>query len=139
MEGLPLPYNISSLEYTQLFLCACLVVYDSVWHHELAVSLPGSFIHGIFQARILVQLSIFLLQGILQTQGSNPHLLHLLNWQEILHHCAAWEAQNIYSANYNSKINRNDEIKQQKYMFLCVAFDRGTTEFSHHSYLVRHS
>ena len=23
----------------------------------------------------------FLLQGIIPTQGSNPHLLHLLNWQ----------------------------------------------------------
>ena len=139
MEGLPSPYNISSLAYTQLFLCACLVVYDSVWHHGLPVSMPGSFIHGIFQARILVQVSIFLLQGIFQTQGSNPHLLHFLNWQEILHHRAAWEAQNIYTANYNSKINRNDEMKQQKYMFLCVAFDRVTTEFSHHNYLVRRS
>ena len=138
MEGLPLPYNISSLEYTQLFPCACLVVYDCVtpWTRREPARLlypwnfPGKNSGAGFH---------FSSSGIFQTQGSNPHLLYLLNWQEILHHCATWEAQNIYTANYNSKINRNDEIKQQKYMFLCVAFDRGTTEFSHHSYLVRHS
>ena len=45
-------------------------------------SLPGSSVHGIFQARILEQVSIFLLQGIFPTQGLNPHLLHLLHWQE---------------------------------------------------------
>ena len=42
---------------------------------------PGSSIHGILQARILEWLSNFLLQGIFPTQGSNPHLLHLLHWQ----------------------------------------------------------
>ena len=34
----------------------------------------------------------FLLQGIFLTQGSNPHLLHLLLWQELLYHWATWEA-----------------------------------------------
>ena len=38
-------------------------------------SLPGSYIHGIFQARILEWVSI-LLQGIFQTQESNPGRLH---------------------------------------------------------------
>ena len=32
----------------------------------------------------------FLLQGIFLTQGSNPCLLHLLCWQEILYHCTTW-------------------------------------------------
>ena len=43
-------------------------------------SLPGSSVHGISQARILKNWNIeyFLLQGIFQTQGSNPSLLH---WQ----------------------------------------------------------
>ena len=41
---------------------------------------PGSFVHGILQARTGVG-SHFLLQGIFLTQGSNPHLLHLLHWQ----------------------------------------------------------
>ena len=39
-------------------------------------SLPGSSVHGILQARILA-----LLQEIPLTQGSNPHLLCLLQWQ----------------------------------------------------------
>ena len=38
-------------------------------------SLPGSSVHGIIQARILVDCH-FLLQGIFPTQGSNPGLLH---------------------------------------------------------------
>ena len=32
-------------------------------------SLPGSFIHGVFQARILEWVAVFLLQGIFPTQG----------------------------------------------------------------------
>ena len=43
-------------------------------------SLPASSAHGIFQARILEWVH-FLFQGIFQTQGSNPCLLHLLHWQ----------------------------------------------------------
>ena len=41
-------------------------------------SLPGSSIHGILQERILEWVSIFFLQGIFLTQGSNSCLLH---WQ----------------------------------------------------------
>ena len=41
-------------------------------------SLPGSSVHGIFQARILEWVAIPLLQGIFLTQGSNFHFLH---WQ----------------------------------------------------------
>ena len=44
-------------------------------------SLPGSSVHDIFQARILEWVCRALLQGIFLTQGSNPHLLHLLHWQ----------------------------------------------------------
>ena len=39
-------------------------------------SLPGSSLHGIFQARILEWEAIILLQEIFPTQGSNPGLLH---------------------------------------------------------------
>ena len=46
---------------------------------------PGSSIHEISQARILIGLPKmdchFLLQVIFPTQGSNPHLLCPLNWQ----------------------------------------------------------
>ena len=38
-------------------------------------SLPGSFVHGLFQA-ILGASCHFLLQGIFLTQGSNSGLLH---------------------------------------------------------------
>ena len=41
---------------------------------------PGSFVHGIFQARNTGVGCHFLLQGILPTQGSNLHLLCLLCW-----------------------------------------------------------
>ena len=40
-------------------------------------SLPGSSVHGIFQARILEYNCHFLLQDIFPTQGSNPCLLSL--------------------------------------------------------------
>ena len=43
---------------------------------------PGSFVHGIFQARILEWVAIsFLLQRSFLIQGSNPCLLHFLHWQ----------------------------------------------------------
>ena len=42
---------------------------------------PDSSVHGILQARILERSGHFLLQGIFQTQGSNPRFLCLLNWQ----------------------------------------------------------
>ena len=42
---------------------------------------PGFSVHGIFQARILERVAIFLFQGIFSTQGLNLRLLCLLNWQ----------------------------------------------------------
>ena len=44
-------------------------------------SLPGSSVQGIFQARILKWVFIFLLQGILLIQVVNLSLLHLLPYQ----------------------------------------------------------
>ena len=63
----------SESEVSQLCLTLC---------SPVDCSLPGSSIHGIFQARILEWVAIigvgchFLLQGIFPTQGSNPGLLH---------------------------------------------------------------
>ena len=51
--------------------------------------LPGSSVHGIFQARILEWAAISYFRGIFPTQGLNLHLLHLLHWQAeslMLHH-----------------------------------------------------
>ena len=42
---------------------------------------PGSFVHGILQARILEWVSIHFSKGILLTQGLNPYLLRLLHQQ----------------------------------------------------------
>ena len=44
-------------------------------------SLPGSSVHGIFQARNTGVSSHFFLQGIFPTQGLNPCFLCLLHWQ----------------------------------------------------------
>ena len=57
--------------------------------YSMDCMLPGSSVHGIFQARILELGCHFLLQGIFLTWGLNLHLLHLLHWQEDylpLHH-----------------------------------------------------
>ena len=44
---------------------------------------PGASVHGILQTRILEWVGCHaLLQGIFPTQGSNPHFLRLLHWQE---------------------------------------------------------
>ena len=50
-------------------------------------SLPGSSVHGIFQARNTGVGCHFLLPGIFPTQGSNPSLLRLLHWQGSLPLC----------------------------------------------------
>ena len=48
----------------------------TLWDPMDCCSLPGSSLHGILQARVLEWVAIFLLQGIVSTQGSNPGLAH---------------------------------------------------------------
>ena len=66
-------------------MCVCAQSYPTLCD-LLDSSPPGSSIHRIFQARILL-LSVFphsfLLQGIVSVQGLNPYLLPLLHWQVI--------------------------------------------------------
>ena len=50
--------------------------------YPMDCSLPGSFVHGILQARILEWVA--LLQGIFLTQGLNPHLLQFLHCRQFL-------------------------------------------------------
>ena len=50
---------------------SCLTLCDS-----MDCSLPGSSVHGIFQARILEWVAISFSRGIFLTQGSNPSILH---------------------------------------------------------------
>ena len=61
-----------TLLVTQLCLTLC---------DPMNCSLPGSSVHGIFQARILEWVASPLLQGIFLTQGLNLCLLCLLHWQ----------------------------------------------------------
>ena len=51
--------------------------------HPMDYSLPGTSVHGIFQARISEVGCYFLLQGIVHTLGLNPGLLHC---RQILYH-----------------------------------------------------
>ena len=56
-------------------------------------SLPGSSVHGIFQARILEWVAISYCRGSSLTQGSNPCLLCLLHLQAMAPHSStlAWK------------------------------------------------
>ena len=58
--------------------CMCVLVTQSCLSlcDPMDYSLPGSSVHGHFQARMLEWISHSLLQGILLTQGSNLGLLH---------------------------------------------------------------
>ena len=49
--------------------------------HAMDYNQPGSSVYGIFQARLLEWIAISFYRGIFQTQGLNPHLLRVLNWQ----------------------------------------------------------
>ena len=73
LVGQPNPVDILSV----FFLLACVLAAQScpTFCDPIDCSLPGSFVRGIFQARI-VEWGSFFLQGIFLTQGSNPGLLH---------------------------------------------------------------
>ena len=55
---------------------SCLTVCD-----PMDFSPPGASVHGFLQARILEWVAISSSRGSSQTQGLNPHLLHLQHWQ----------------------------------------------------------
>ena len=57
-----------------LWKWSCSFVSDSCDHMDC--SLPGSFIHGIFQARVLEWVAISFSRGSFPTQGLNPGLPH---------------------------------------------------------------
>ena len=59
-------------------------------------SLPGSFVRGIFQARILEWVAISSSRGIFPTQGLIPRLLQLLHCREILYLSATGEAHLVF-------------------------------------------
>ena len=63
-------------------VCVCVFSRIRLSADTLDYSLPGSSVHGIFQARMNSGVGFhFLLQGIFLTQGSERRLLCLLRWQ----------------------------------------------------------
>ena len=73
------PVKYLYIEYTKNSWCGCSDMFDPLQHH--GCRLPGSSVHGIFQARNTGVTCHFLLQGIFPTQGLNLCLLKLLHWQ----------------------------------------------------------
>ena len=64
---------------------ACMLSCIPLFCDPMDCSLPGSSVHGIFQAN---RMSFhFLLHGIIPSQGSNPDL----HWRQILDHWTTWE------------------------------------------------
>ena len=63
-----------------MYMCSVTQSQSNLWN-PVDCSPPGSSVHEVFQASILAVGCHFLLQGILLTQGSKQHLLHLLHWQ----------------------------------------------------------
>ena len=73
--------------------CLCAQSYLALWD-PVDCRLPGSSVHGIFQARIGMGCQFFR-QGICLTQRLNLHLLCLLHWRQILYLLSHW-------GNYNN-------------------------------------
>ena len=89
------------------FICAtfsvaqsCLTLCDPI-----DCNLPGSSVHGIFQARILEWITISFSRGSSRLPGWGlPGLnLHLLHCRWILYHWATWEAGCIILCIYSTK------------------------------------
>ena len=55
---------------------------------------------GFFQARMLEWVAIFLLHGLFQNQGSNPHLLCFLHYRQILYTLSHWGSLIQYNPLY---------------------------------------
>ena len=66
----PCLITLAATPSTMLNVCMCTQLCP-IHCHPMDSSPPHSSVHGIFQARILNWVSIFLLQGIFRTHGSN--------------------------------------------------------------------
>ena len=64
---------------------SCLILCD-----HMDCSLPGSSVYGVFQAKILEQVTISHSRG--SSQPRDRTFLWLLHWQAILYHCTTCEA-----------------------------------------------
>ena len=81
MRILNILYCIYSFIYSYIHFCFCCLVAKTcvTLCDPMKYSMPGSSVHGIFSGRNPGVSCHFLIQGILPTQGWNPHLLP---WQE---------------------------------------------------------
>ena len=74
----------------------CLILYD-----PMDCSLPGSSVHGIFQARIREWVSIFSFRESSRPRDQTPVFLHLLHWQvdslPLRHLGSPWSVQHLLS------------------------------------------
>ena len=73
-------------------------------------SLPGSSIHGIFQARIL-ELLPFPMQGIFPTQGLKPDLMFPSLARGFFYHYATWEAPTKKNESIQNLLKRNAFVR----------------------------
>ena len=63
-----------------------------IWVFVIPWSLPGSFVHGIFQARVLEQVAVSYSRG--SSSPRNQTCVSCASWivRQILYHLATWEA-----------------------------------------------
>ena len=94
---------------------SCLTFYDS-----MDCSQPSSSVHGIFQARVIDWVAISSLRGIFLTQGSNLHLLCLLNYRWIPYHWATRETRIHLQVIF--KVVGKKSFWNNKLLFLCRQF-----------------
>ena len=66
--------------------------------YSVDCSSPGSYIHGILQARILEWVAISFSRGFFSTQGSDPGLPH---FRQILYHLSHQGSPSNYQRNAN--------------------------------------
>ena len=70
-----------SVVYTKALVIGCGLRQVRLFVTTWTIACQSPLVHGIFQARILEWIAIFLLQGTFLIQELNPCLLHLLHWQ----------------------------------------------------------
>ena len=70
-----------------IYVCVCTQLCLTLWD-PVGYSSEGSSVHGVIPRRILEWVAMSPSKGSSWTQGSNPHLLSLLHWQQTIYHWA---------------------------------------------------
>ena len=102
----PFRYSESESEVAQSCLTLC---------NPVDCSLPGSFVHGILQARIQEWIAISFSRGSSPTQGSNPGLLHCRQMlYPLSHHDCTVEMRNRFKG-----LGLIDRVPNELWMEVC--------------------